>query len=226
MSDAVTVTVDDSKVLVNLGRFRLSLQQKEELMSEIGTSMLVSVRKTFRDQGVPAGSWAPLSPNTITRNPKKYGPGHKLLIDSGRLLNSITAITFPSSVTIGTSLVYAAVHQFGSRDRGSVAIGPRTKAQSEAVVNVKERSYYRRSAELGTDRMVKADRNGRMRSTLMKIAGPRNAKLVHTRAHTRHQNIPARPFLVFRPEDGPRIRGIVVRYINKRAAEAGLGGTE
>lgn len=226
MSPEVVVEVNDQKAMVALGRFRLSLQENEELMSQIGASMLLSVRRTFRDQGVPAGSWAPLSPNTIKSNPKKYGAGHKLLIDKGTLLNSITYQVASGSVVIGTSLVYAPVHQFGSRDRGSVAIGPRTKAQSEATVNVKEHSYHRRSAELGTTRVKKADRNGRIRSTLVKLMGPRNAKMVHVRSHSRHQNIPARPFLVFRPEDGRRIRGIVVRYVNMRAQAAGLGGSQ
>lgn len=225
MSTEASVTVDDSKVLVALGRFRLSLQQDEELMSEIGASMLVSIRRTFREQGVPAGSWAPLSPNTIKRNPKKYGPGHKLLIDKGTLLNSITSITYPHSVTIGTSLVYAAVHQFGSRDRGAVAIGPRTKAQSEAVVDVKERSYQHEFA-LPKRRVKDADRNGRIRRTLRRMVGPRNLKTVNVRSYTRHQNIPARPYLVFRPEDPERIRGMVVRYIDRAEAAAGLGGAQ
>ena len=222
----VFVQVDDSKALVALGRFRLSLQQNDELLNQIGASQLLSVRKTFREQGVPAHSWVPLSASTIKRDPKKYGPGHKLLIDSGRLLNSITyRVASSGSVTIGTALNYAAVHQFGSRDRGA-AIGPKTKKESETTVSVRPTSYYRRSAELGTGSMRKADKNGRMRSTRMKLQGPRNAHLVHVRAHTRHQNIPARPYLVFRPEDPARIRGIVVRYVNQQAAQAGLGGAE
>ncbi|MGH2344654.1 MAG: hypothetical protein ACRDG4_05475, partial [Chloroflexota bacterium] len=71
----VVVNVDESKAMVALGRFRLSLQENEELMSEIGASQLVSVRRTFREQGVPAHSWAPLAPSTIKGDPKKYGSG-------------------------------------------------------------------------------------------------------------------------------------------------------
>lgn len=223
---AVAVKVDDSKVLVALGRFRLSIQENEELMSEIGAAMLVSIRRTFREQGSPAGSWVPLSPNTIRRNPKKYGAGHKLLIDKGTLLNSITYRAQTGAVVIGTVLKYAPVHQFGSRDRGGVAIGPVTKAASEATVNVKARSYYRQSTELGTGRMSAADKNGRMRLTRRAILGPRNASLVTARAHSRHQNIPPRPYLVFRPEDPQRIRGVVVRYLDRAKQSAGLGGTQ
>lgn len=216
------IRVDSSRAMVALGRFRLSLQENDELMRQIGASQLLSVRRTFRDQGVPANSWVPLAPSTIKRDPKKYGPGHKLLIDKGTLLNSISFRVQTNSVVIGTSLKYAAVHQFGSRDRG-VAIGPQTEAASKATVNVGASSYYRLSGELGTTRVKKADKNGSMRSTRVALLGPRNASLVNVGAHTRHQNIPPRPYLVFRPEDPARIRGIVVRYVNQRAAESGLG---
>jgi phage gpG-like protein len=207
------VTVDAGQANIALSRFRLSLQENEELMTEIGASMLVSVRRTFREQGVPAGSWVPLSPNTIKRNPRIYGAGHKLLILSGRLLNSITFRVRRGGVDIGTVLKYAAVHQFGSRDRGT-AIGPQTEAESKETAYVKPHSYFRLSQELGTGKL-----GGRTR----RIQGPRGRQAISVIGHTRHQNIPPRPYLVFRPEDPARIRGIVVRYINRAKQQAGLG---
>ena len=211
------VQVDATKVTVALGRFRLSLSQNEELMEQIGASQLLSVRRTFREQGVPAGSWVPLAPSTIRSNPKIYGSGHKLLVRSGRLLNSIRCQTRPGSVVVGTNLKYAAVHQFGSRDR-SHAIGPKSKVESETTVGVKAHSYTRLSGELGVGHLPHAGRR--------KIQGPRNATSVNVRAHARHQNIPPRPYLVFRPEDPTRIRGIVERFVAKAKADAGLGGSE
>lgn len=214
---AEIVQVDNSSVVVALGRFRLSLAQNEALMNEIGASQLLSVRRTFRDQGVPANSWVPLSPNTIRSNPKIYGAGHKLLVRSGRLLNSIGYQARPGSVVIGTNLKYAAVHQFGSRDR-STAIGPKSKAESEATVDVKTHGYFRLSGELGVGRLP-----GRGRR---RIAGPRGRNLVIVERHARHQNIPPRPYLVFRPEDPTRIRGIVQRFVAKAKTDAGLGGAQ
>jgi phage gpG-like protein len=208
------IRVDDSRVVVSLGNFRLSLAQNQELMEEIGASQLVSIRRTFREQGSPAGSWVPLAESTIRRNPKVYGAGHKLLVRSGRLLNSIAAQAQPGVVTIGTSLIYAAVHQFGSRDRG-VGIGPQTEAQSKATVDVKGHGYFRLSSELGT---------GRLRGQKRRIQGPRNARQGSVRGHARHQNIPPRPYLVFRPEDPARIAGIVNRYVAKARNAAGLEG--
>ena len=213
MAQAEAIRVDSDRVTIALGRYRMSLEQNAELMQQIGMAQLVSVRRTFRDQGSPAGSWMPLAPSTIKRNPKLYGPGHKMLILSGRLLNSIRLYqTQPSEIILGTNLSYAAVHQYGSRDR-SFGVGPRTAKQEASKVNVREASYYRVAPELGT---------GKLKNRKRRIQGPRNARQVIVAGHSRHQNIPARPYLVFRPEDPERIRQLVVAYNNRCAKAAGL----
>jgi phage gpG-like protein len=213
---AIAIQVDSANVRVSLGKFRLSLQQKGELMQEIGMSMLVSIRRTFREQGSPANSWMPLAPSTIRSDPKRYGSGHKLLIGLGRLKNSIgIAQTSPDQVILSTNVIYAPVHQFGSRDRGSVGIGPRTKAMQDATVNVKEHSYARLSASLG---------QGRIGNRVRNIQGPRNQVHIRVPGHARHQNISARPYMVFRPEDPQRIQSLVNGYIRRAQSAAGLGG--
>lgn len=235
------VQVDDSRVVVALGKFRLSLAQNDELMQQIGNSQLLSVRRTFRDQGVPAGSWMPLAPSTI-RSLGGKAAGHRLLIRSGRLLNSIHATTAPGRVVIGTNLVYAAVQQRGSRDRG-FGIGPRTQAQENAMVDVEARDIflkpYRRTYVLSQVPRGAAEgpaREGGRRSRL-RLEGPRNARYANIRVegpanrtsvdkYSRHQNIPPRPYLIFRPEDPARIRGIIARYVNKAKQQAGLGGAQ
>ena len=206
------VKVDDSRVVIALGKFRLSLTRNGELMQQIGNSQLLSVRRTFRDQGVPAGSWRPLAPSTIRALGAKAA-GHKMLIRSGRLLNSIHAESGPGRVVIGTNLVYAAVQQHGSRDFG---YGARTAEQEASTIKVAARNYSRISGELGTGNLPHAGRR--------RIQGPRNAKTVNVRSHSRHQNIPPRPYLVFRPEDPTRIRGLVLRYVNQAKKSAGLEG--
>jgi phage virion morphogenesis protein len=222
------IKVDSSKVLVALGRFRLSLQENDELMKQVGMYMLLSVRRTFRSQGVPDNSWVPLSPNTIRKNPKKYGPGHKLLIDKGMLLNSITYRTEAGAVVIGTSLKYAAVHQFGSRDRGG-AIGPQARIAGRDV-GVNPYSYLTTRHDKSGDKFGKVER---YTSSGFKIKGHRrklvsgiNIAQTNVSEHRRFQNIPARPYLVFRPEDPQRIHGIVVRYVNQARERAGLGSAQ
>jgi phage virion morphogenesis protein len=241
------IQVDDSWAVVALGRFRLSLQQHDELLREIGMAQLVSVRRTFREQGSPANSWVPLSPNTIKRDPKRYGAGHKLLIGKGTLLNSINYAVQANGVVIGTNLKYAAVHQFGSRDR-KAAIGPQTKAQSMATVKVGEHGRLEsqfsgsrtrlKGPGYTTARLEGPAFEGKRRPSLRtKLTGPRNLVTEKIRrigprnmskvsAHERHQNIPPRPYCGFRPEDPARIRGIVLRYVNKAKKQAGLEGAQ
>jgi|SRR5579885_253905 phage virion morphogenesis protein len=220
------IKVDASRALVALGRFRLSLQENDELMRQIGMSMLVSVRRTFREQGVPANSWVPLSPNTIKKDPKKYGAGHKLLIDSGRLLNSITFQVQSKAVVIGTSLKYAAVHQFGSRDRGG-AIGPQARIAGRDV-QVNPYSYLTTRRDKSGDKFGKVDQytgsGFKIKGRRRKLVSGINIAQTSVSGHRRFQSIPARPYLVFRPEDPQRIRGIVVRYVNEASKRAGLGG--
>jgi phage gpG-like protein len=212
---ATVIQIDDANVKVGLGKFRLALQEKSELMQEIGMAMLVSIRRTFREQGSPANSWMALAPSTLKKLGAKAA-GKKILIDTGTLLNSIgIAQTTPESVIIVTNVKYAAVHQFGSRDRGSIGLGPRTKEQAAATVNVQQHSFARLTRSLG---------KGRLGNRVMNIRGPRNQIRGTVSAHARHQNIPARPYLVFRPEDPQRIRNLVNGYIQRAQSAAGLGG--
>jgi phage gpG-like protein len=210
------IKIDDSNLRVGLGKLRLSLGGDEPLMRSIGLYMMGSVARTFRGKGSPAGSWRPLAPSTIRSDPKFYGARHKLLIGrTGRLFNSIHSEAGPGQVTIGTNLVYAAVHQFGSRDRGAMGEGPRTIWQDAATRSVKQHNRTWNQASLG---------KGILRGRQRLILGPRNQKVVSVSAHQRHQNIPARPYLVFRPEDRSRIRGLVLSYIRRSSEAAGLGG--
>ncbi len=221
------VQVEKDRVVAALGHLSLNLRENEELMRILGASQLVSVRRTFRDQGSPANSWAPLSPNTIKRDPKKYGSGHKLLIDKGDLINSITYAPFTGGVVIGTNLVYARVQQEGSADRRGAAIGPQAKVDGRSV-KVGRYSYMSVRRRRQGDKFGRIDR---YTSEGFKIKGKRR-KLVsgisigttNVKAHDRYQNIPPRPYLVFRPEDPQRLRGLVVVYVNKSKREAGLAG--
>jgi phage gpG-like protein len=213
-----TVQVETERAVVALGAFRLLPDRQAMLLQQLGNAQLQSVYKTFEEEGSPAGSWVPLAPSTIKRNPRVYGPGHKLLILSGRLRNSIRVYdTAPNEVALGTNLVYAAVHQYGSADR-SVAIGPKTEGQANYTVRVRGYAAWRRERELGlgTDKEVYGDRRRR------KIQGPRNARQVITTTHRRHQNIPPRPYLVFRPEDPEKLQGVAERFLLGAARSAGL----
>jgi phage gpG-like protein len=147
-----------------------------------------------------------------------------MLIGSGRLLNSIAIHTRGTDqVVLGTNLRYAAVHQFGSKDRGSIGLGPRTEEQQNTTVKVKEHAYFQLSPSLGSGRLKTVDKLGRSRKVRAIIAGPRNQRRVNVAGHARHQNIPARPYLVFRPEDPERLADVAKAYVNSVRRNAGLG---
>lgn len=236
------IQVEGKGVTIALGRMQLNLQRREEMYSAMGAVMLVSIRRTFREQGSPAGSWVPLAASTIASNPKKYGAGHKLLVDRGTLLNSITFAVTTTGVSIGTNLKYAAVHQFGSRDRTGGPFGPQAKIEGRGVLvyghtrTIKLAPRYE-MREVTTAAGKKArvpfkvfqeskrmtDRRGHTRTVVRNIPDLGITQTHRVTAHRRHQNIPARPYLVFRPEDPQRLRAVAVQFNNKAIADAGLG---
>jgi phage virion morphogenesis protein len=159
----------DFKVTVNDKQFQVALKNfsdrisTEALLQIAGQVMRSSIEHTFRDQGSPAGSWPRLAPSTLKRG--KGGGGRKILIQSGRLKNSITYLVNGNMLTIGTNLRYAAIHQVGG------------------------------------------------------VAGRRGP---FKKKGGRRPYIPARPYLVFRPEDPQRIADAMQRYIDASAQQSGL----
>jgi phage virion morphogenesis protein len=159
------LTVNDKQFQIALKNFTARIAP-EPLLKVMGQVMRSSIERTFRDQGSPAGSWAPLAASTLKRG--RGGVGRKILIQSGRLKNSVTPAEYPISgnrLTIGTNLKYAAVQQAGG------------------------------------------------------VAGRRGP---FKKKQGRRPLIPARPFLVFRPEDPQRMADAGDRYIQAAAQQAGL----
>lgn len=177
----ITVHMDDKEVRIGLGELGAAITDKGPLLRILGELMRGSVARTFRDEGSRAGSWPKLALSTLKK--KGYTSGHKLLILSGRLFGSITYTTSDDTLTVGTNVVYAGVHQFGS-----------------------------------------ADKRGRTRTTRKRHEGPANATKVHVGAHERHGNIPARPFLVFRPEDPQRFASGLEAYLAGKSMRIGKVG--
>ncbi len=200
---AIVVKVDAGKVTVALSRFALSLSGKDELLRTIGLGQLVSVRRTFRDQGSPGGSWPPLSPASLSW--RKYSAGHKLLINTGLLLNSIMYSVEGNTVTIGTGVRYASIHQFGF----------------DGTQSVKPYSYIRRQKSRDTvGKFSITNKAGRSQTVKRKTSS--GIGTVNVRGFSRHIRIPARPFLIFRPEDPARIQSEVQTWVAASAKASGL----
>lgn len=227
---AIAVVVDSRELTIGMGQFKGEVSDKASLLRIAGALMLGSIARTFREEGSPAGSWARLALSTLKK--KGYTAGHKLLILSGRLFGSqSTSVSVPDMLpanagtligsgsikyeisggvlTIGTNLVYAAVHQWGSKDR---------------AITVGEHDYMRVSAFKRYGRTMITDKKGVDRMMPRRLQGPANAQRVHVGEHRRHQNIPPRPYLVFRPEDAGRIATAFERYLGGKAVSIGKVG--
>lgn len=87
----------------------LSLQPAEvtQMLHELGNAVVDQTRLRFVDQASPAGvPWA--------RSFRAQVQGGQTLRDTGQLMNSFTYNVIGNSVEVGTSIRYAAVHQFGA----------------------------------------------------------------------------------------------------------------
>ncbi|MDA2916450.1 phage virion morphogenesis protein [Nitrospinae bacterium AH_259_B05_G02_I21] len=75
-----------------------------------GVHMMGSIRRNFKVGGRPK-KWTPLKPATL----KAKAPKTKILIDSARLMGSITFKVGRDRLDVGTNLIYARIHQRGGQ---------------------------------------------------------------------------------------------------------------
>jgi phage gpG-like protein len=179
MAGEFKATVNDKALQISLKNFSARIQPPP-LLKIAGEVMRGSIERTFREQGSPAGSWAPLAASTLKRG--KGGAGRLKLIQSGRLKNSMSYLVSGNTLTIGTNLVYAQIQQEG---------GFAGRRQPSA----KRRLGHHIDQQIGN---------------------------FHGPMKFRRPFIPARPYLVFRPEDPQRMTDAMERYIATVAKEEGL----
>src|SRR3954471_7590128 len=103
MAGEFKITVNDQALQISLKNFSARIQPPP-LLKIAGEVMPGSIERTFREQGSPAGSWAPLAAATLTRG--KGGVGRKIFIQRGMLKNSMTYQVSGNVLTIGSNLVY------------------------------------------------------------------------------------------------------------------------
>jgi phage gpG-like protein len=222
---AITARVDEGTVRIGLGELRAAVTDVRPLLNIAGEVMRGSIARTFRDEGSPAGSWPALALSTLRK--KGYTSGHKLLILSGRLFNSISYDTVEgNTLTIGTNVVYARVHQLGSADYRGNFTGPLSREQhlaheAERIDVGAHMSSRAARPRYGSE--LRTAKNGRMMKVRVRLnKGERTHFGVG--AHQRHQNIPPRPYLVFRPEDPARIAEGINAFLGGKAIRIGKVG--
>jgi len=105
----IKVEIEDQGVKALLAGLQERCENPTPAMKEIGEIVRSSIIKNFEQSGRP-NKWQPLAAATIK---KKRGGAGKTLIDSARLMNSITTRAHSNRVEIGTSVIYARIHQLG-----------------------------------------------------------------------------------------------------------------
>ncbi len=211
-----SIKVDANGVIFALRDLAGDIEDKDAMLRIIGELMRTSIAYTFKEEGSPAGSWPELADST--KKKKGYTAGHKLLVMSGRLFGSFTYTISGNTLTVGTDVPYARVQQEGSRDFLGGLVGPRSRGLMAAVSaygghRVQKFKRYGKDQRKGVD--------GKWRTVRVREQGPANATSYRVGEHTRRQNIPARPFLVFRPEDPERFTQGVERYLHGATVRIG-----
>jgi phage gpG-like protein len=219
---AITAVVDDKAVRIGLGELRAGISDRASMLKIVGDLMRSSIATTFREEGSPAGSWPALALSTLKN--KKYKGAHKLLVLSGLLFGSINYEEIAGeTLTIGTDRKYARVQQEGSADRRGGSIGAQAKIAGRGVsVGSYAALRVRAFRQYGVDK--RRGKDGKMHTVHVRAQGPDNATRYNVREHTRHQNIRARPFLVFRPEDPARFVSGIEAFLGAKTVRIGKAG--
>lgn len=85
------------------------------LMEAIGGELESGTRQRFAQKHAPDGSyWAKLKSSTIRQKINKKGDNAGILVESGRLEESIAYQADKHSVSVGVSETYGVYHQFGT----------------------------------------------------------------------------------------------------------------
>jgi phage virion morphogenesis protein len=102
-----------SRLIGRVRRLVTDTRHVERPLRAAGEVLRRSVEQNFRAQGRPA-RWKGLAPSTLARRRRGRGRGGpQILIDTGRLKNSIAVRLVTEGVEVGTNVRYARRQQFG-----------------------------------------------------------------------------------------------------------------
>lgn len=116
---------------------KLKSQNLNEPLHKAGNVMLKSIDTNFETEGRPEG-WMPLSPLTM-RAKLAAGYGGKILTRTGNLKRSIAFRVTGNKLHVGTSTLYAAIHQFGGVIKKKQRTGVLTFGRKGGFVTIRGR---------------------------------------------------------------------------------------
>ena len=120
----VTIQDDELKALSSrLKEMALKPSDRKQLLHDIGVEIETQTKERFETKTSPDGDdWAEIAQSTKKFYRKKYGsenPGKGTLwrLSSVPMIDTVTSEVSSWSVLVGATKVYAAVHQYGWRER-------------------------------------------------------------------------------------------------------------
>lgn len=154
-------------------------------MREIGVLLGNSIMKTFEVGGRPT-AWLP--------SQRAQRQGGQTLLDTGRLMKSAAMPEVSgNTITLGSNLPYAAVHQYGFE--GDVTVKSFTRKVRSRSVYGKAEKVNKKTGEIYIGREMKAQ------------------GIAVVRSFVRHMKIVARPFLGIQDEDVDSAGRIMSDYL-------------
>lgn len=130
----IDIQLDDREVRQALDRLERRLSDLSPVMREIGELIAERARERFATSTGPDGkAWAPNAPATIASYLKQYGGSYKkrggltkkgearaaakkpLIGETKQLMGTLYYRADRESVTVGSPMRYAAIHQFGGQ---------------------------------------------------------------------------------------------------------------
>lgn len=110
--------LDDAAAQERLAGLVARLEDKTGFLNVVGDELLHSTRDRFASQQGPDGTpWKPLSKGAIRARERKGQTPIQILTASSYLRSSINKQVDGDTLSIGTPVPYAAIHQFGGKIR-------------------------------------------------------------------------------------------------------------
>lgn len=195
MDKGIQIKVDDKVVLQRLGELQATTANLQPLFKKISSALLGRTQQNIQNEAAPDGTkWPGLKPRTAAR---RIGTGRRgydhMLRNRGYLYGSLVSRSDANSATIGTNVIYAAIHNMGGE------------------INMPERQHtiYQRYNE----------RTDTLNPRFVKRSGSNFARDVKIKAHK--VKIPAREFLGFAEGDRKTVLAIAAEHFASSAGMEG-----
>ncbi|MFN7000266.1 phage virion morphogenesis protein [Thermaurantiacus tibetensis] len=130
----IRFTIEGAELTAAIDRALRSAVDFTPAMEAIAGVMEEAVRDRFADGQAPSG--APWLPSRRARE-----EGGRTLVDTRRLLESITQRATATSAEVGTNIIYAAIHQFGGTIRPRRGRALKTPAGPRRAVSMPARPF-------------------------------------------------------------------------------------